>query len=61
MLADIPQRGRPQEGVGDGVEEDIGIAVAAQAGLAGYADAAKDEGPTLLKPMYIIAETYSHV
>src|SRR3990170_3551299 len=32
-LADVPQAGGAEEGVDDGVEEDVGVAVAAEAGL----------------------------
>ena len=60
-LADIPQAGGPQEGVDDGVEEDIGVAVAAEAGLAGQRQTSQDEGSPLLEAVYIIADAHTHV
>src|SRR3990172_1471629 len=60
-LADVPQAGGAEEGVDDGVEEDVGVAVAAEAGLAGYRHASQDEGALFLKAGYIISDADSHV
>src|SRR3989304_3705064 len=59
--ADPLRAGGAGGGVDDGVEEDVGVAVAAEAGLAGQRQASQDEGSPFLKAVYIIADADSHV
>jgi hypothetical protein len=43
------------------VEEDVGVAVTAQALLELYLHAPQKEAPPFLKAVYIIADAYTHV
>src|SRR5579884_134413 len=56
MHSDIAQGGGAQQGVGDGVRENIGVGVALQPELAGDYDAAQDERPAGRDAVHIPAE-----
>ena len=43
MLADVAEAGRAEQGVGDGVKDDVGIAVAGKPAAVGHVDAAEHD------------------
>jgi hypothetical protein len=54
-FADVAQGGGTQEGVGDGVQQCVGIGVAEQAFAVGNGNAAQNQGATFNEPVDVIA------
>ena len=49
MLADVAETGGAQQGIGDRMEDDVGVAVAGEARGVGDRDAAEHDGPSPAK------------
>ena len=61
MLADIAQPGGAQEGVGDGVADDVGIRVADQAPGMVDPHSAQQERPPLGQAMCVVPDSDPHL
>ena len=59
MLADVAQAGRSQEGVGHRVTDDVGIGMAHQSPRMVDPLAAQDQGPPLVQPVGVMADSDS--
>ena len=59
MLADVAQTGRPQEGVGHRVADDVGVGMAHQSPRMGNPLAPQDQRPPLLQPVGVMADSDS--
>jgi hypothetical protein len=57
QLANVAQRGGSQQGVGDGVQQDIGIAMADQVLVVGDVDPAEPERSARRKPMSVVPDS----
>jgi hypothetical protein len=60
VLPDIPERGRPEQGVGNGVQENIGVGVAVQARLVRNLNAAENESAPVDERVNVVPKTYPH-
>jgi hypothetical protein len=60
MLADIAQSHGAEDGVGDGVEQDVGIRMTEEPFLPGNIYSADDQFASFHEAMNIIPVTYSH-
>ena len=59
-LADVAERGGAEQGVGDRVEDDVGVGVAGQAALVVDPDAAEDQRAALDQPMGVVTDPDAH-
>ena len=53
MVADVTQRGGTQQGIAQGMDGNVGVAVAQQASLPFNLDAAQPQGSTLDQAVYV--------
>ena len=60
MQADVTQRGRPEQGIHDGMHQNIGVRVAEQAFFIGNVHTAQDQFPVLNKFVDVITGSYAH-
>ena len=60
MLADVAQPRRAEEGVGDGVQDDVGVGMAEQAAGVVDPDPAQDQRPPLDQPMRVVTDPHPH-
>ena len=56
MLADVTQRGRAEECVGDGVEQDVGVRMPVQPPIVRDLDAAEDQATSRRKAVSVVAD-----
>ena len=61
QAADVALARRPEQGVDDGVDEDVAVGVPEQARGVRDLDAAQNERPPLDEPMEVVAQTDSSV
>ena len=60
QVADVAEPGRTKQGVGDGVQQDIGIAVADEVLVVGDVDSPQPQRPPLAKAMRIVSDAHAH-
>jgi hypothetical protein len=60
VLADVAEGRRAEQGVADGVQEHVGIAVAVEADRGGNINPADDELSVLCKLVDVYADSYAH-
>jgi hypothetical protein len=60
-VADVAQTGSAKQGIGDGVQDNIGVTVTSQSARMFDADAAEDQGTTFCQPMSVVADADAHV
>src|ERR687898_2044345 len=60
MLADVAQRGRTEDRVGDGVEQDIGVGMPVQPPIVRDLDPAEDQTPSRREAMSVVADAGPH-
>ena len=60
MLADVAQRRGAEQGVGDGVQHDVGVGVADQAARLVDPDASQDQRPSLDQPVRVVTNPHPH-
>ena len=56
VLADVAERCRAQQGVRDGVRQNVGVGVAVKARLRGYPNPAEDQRPPWGQTMHVPAD-----
>ena len=61
VVADVAQGGGAEQRVADGVDEDVGVAVAEQSRFVFQADAAEPQGAARHEPVHVESEAYSDV
>ncbi len=57
QLADVAQAGGPQQGIGHGVQQHVGVAVANGRAIVGDIDAAQSQRSTGRQPMRIVSDS----
>ena len=59
-VADVAEAGGAEQGVGDGVQHDVGVAVAGEAARMLDADAAEQERPAGFEPVGVVSDADAH-
>ena len=60
METDITQSGGTEEGIANGMQEDIGIAVAYKAVGMGHTHTTEPKGQALTEAVHVISSSYTH-
>ncbi len=60
-VANIAEAGRAEQGVGDGVQHHIGVAMPGEAARVRNADAAKQQRPAFFQAMSVVTNSDAHM
>ena len=59
--SDVPERGRAEQGIHNGVQQDIGIRMAEQSLFKRNGNASENQRTSLDEPMDVVSVTYTHI